>query len=139
MTNPRPIKGKKRIYRTYYQGAIITIYEKILKPAAARLAALEEERALDEGIRRFFHTDTRSVYFAKAKEEFSIPGKEWISQIATFLKYGTGSPRKVMPGMKLIVRIDEHDQKVDIEFGEAIFTMNMRAWNRIKDRVNLIG
>jgi hypothetical protein len=139
MANRRPTKGKKRIYRTTYGDAIKTILEKFIKPCLAKLSPGEEESAFGTGIKRFFHTDTRSIYFAKAKRDFTIPGKEWISGHNKRLGWA-GSDRRVREGETMVVRVDETMiYRVEVEYGEAIFVMDMSTWKVIKDYVELVA
>lgn len=132
-------KAKKRIYRTYYKGAILTIYEKIIRPAIAKLSYEEDESALSHGLKRFFHVDTRSIYFARALREFTIPGKEWLFGKPGRLGYA-GSPRRVAKGDTMVIRLDiTRPDRVEIEFGEAVFVIDRFNWQTVSKWVELVA
>jgi len=134
---PRSTK-KRPTYRTYYGDSIKTIYRKFIVPAITKLLLHSEERSLDEGIRRFFHEDTRHIWFAVVLIPFEIPGKEWIKQNPSHLGYGE-SPRKVVPGDDIIVRIDDVEEQVDIEFNECVFSMHLEQYKYLQPKIALIG
>jgi hypothetical protein len=52
---------KRPIYRTYYGETIKKIYEKFVGPAITQLLVHAEEASFHEGLKRFFHEDTRTV------------------------------------------------------------------------------
>lgn len=134
---------RKRMYRTWYGETIKQIFEKFVRPALSKLLVHADERDLNEGMRRYFHTDTRSIYFARIKEAFDIPGTAWIDGHPGFKATGGRSyksyPRTVVPGDDVVVRIDLTYNEVDIEFNENVFTMPLRAWAKIEGKVELIG
>jgi hypothetical protein len=129
---------KRPIYRTYYGETIKKIYEKFVGPAITQLLVHAEEASFHEGLKRFFHEDSRTVFFAVVLIPFEIPGKEWINQNPADLGYGE-SPRKVIPGDDLIVRIDDVTGEVDIEFGEAVFTFRIEQYRFIQPKIAMIG
>lgn len=129
----------KKLYRTYYGNTIKTIYHKFVRPFLSRLSSGEDETTLSDGIKRFFSADTRSVYFAKARDSFTIPGKEWLHGHPMVLGY-SGSPRLVESGMGFVVRFDTFDLNlVEIEFEERVYSMDAGQWASIKERVEFIA
>jgi hypothetical protein len=129
---------KRPLYRTYYGESIQAIYQKILKPALDKLLIHAEEASFHEGLKRFFHEDTRTVFWAVVLIPFEIPGKEWINQNPSDLGYGE-SPRKVKPGDHVIVRIDEVLEEVEIQFDEAVFTFRIEQYRFIKPKLAMVG
>lgn len=134
----RRTNRKRPIYRTYYGESIKKIYEKFVGPAINKLLIHADERSFHEGLKRFFHDDTRTVFFAVVLIPFEIPGKEWIGGNPADKGYGE-SPRKVSPGDHVIVRIDEVIGEVDIEFEEAVFTSRIEGYRFLKPKLAKIG
>lgn len=136
--------GRKRHIkrrRLPYGDAIKTVYHKFIHPFIKKIVMTEQEekRALFEGIHRFFNVDTRSIYFAKAKETFTIPGKEWLNGHPKTLGY-SGAPRKVKRGLGMVIRFDDLDlDLVELEFDERIYSMDSDQWDTIKDLVEFIA
>lgn len=129
---------KRPIYRTYYGETIRKIYDKFVGPAITQLLVHSEEASFHEGLKRFFHEDSRIVFFAVVLIPFEIPGKEWIKQNPSDKGYGE-SPRKVSPGDHVIVRIDDVLEEVDIEFEEAVFTFRIEQYRFIRPKLAMVG
>jgi hypothetical protein len=129
---------KRPTYRTYYGDTIKTIYAKIVKPAIEKLLVHSEEASFHEGLKRFFHEDTRTVFWAVVLIPFEIPGKEWINQNPADLGYGESS-RSVKPGDHVIVRIDTVLEEVEIEYEEAVFTFRIEQYRHIKPKLAMVG
>lgn len=129
---------KRPIYRTYYGETIRKIYDKFVGPAISQLLVHAEEASFHEGLKRFFHEDSRTVFWAVVLIPFEIPGKEWIGGNPSDLGYGE-SPRKVKPGDHVIVRIDDVLEEVEIQFEEAVFTFRIEQYRFIKPKIAMIG
>jgi hypothetical protein len=129
---------KRPIYRTYYGESIKAIYNKFIGPMVEQLLIHAEESTFHEGLKRFFHEDTRTVFFAVVLTPFEIPGKEWINQNPSHQGYGE-SPRKVIPGDDLVVRIDKVLEEVEIQFGEAVFTFRIEQYKHIQPKIAMVG
>lgn len=132
----RPTKRPK--YRTYYGEGIKRIYKSFIAPAIEKLLVHSDEASFHEGLKRFFHEDTRTVFFAVVLIPFEIPGKEWIGQNPSHKGYGE-SPRKVVPGDDIVVRIDDVTGEVDIEFREAVFSFRIEQYRFIKPKLVVVG
>jgi hypothetical protein len=129
----------RKPHRTPYGDVILTIYNKYVKPALWKLAGGEDETSLDQGLRRFFHVDTRHIYFAKAKRPFKIPGKMWIGEVPLVMRVSAGR-RYVKRGEGMVVRIDDTmPDRVDIEFDDQVFSMRGWQWKAIKEFVELVA
>lgn len=130
---------KKRPYRTYYGNTIKTIFNKFIKPFIQVIKEPDEDIVMSAGVRRFFNVDTRSLYFAKAKRPFTIPGKEWLDGIPSILGYSNGV-RQVAANDSLVLRFDELEpDKIELEFEDRIFVMNKEMWQKLEVHVELIG
>jgi hypothetical protein len=132
--------GEKRTYRTFYTGAIRPIYELFVKPIAALLADKEDEGTLSHGIRRFFHVDTREVYFAKTTAPFRLRGRKWMgARSPTWLE--PTSYLNVETDARLIVRLDSKmPDRIDIETNEGdVYSLTAPEWETIRDRVKFVG
>lgn len=136
----KPKKKKKKIYRTYYTETIKSIFKKFIKPLLHHLVPSEDESTLDYGVRRFFHVDTRTVYFMRALRPFTIPGKEWLNGHPRTLGY-SGKPRRVDEGGSLVVRIDEfYDPPVvEVEFNEIVFVVEPEQWKIIQRFMEIVA
>ncbi len=129
---------KRPIYRTYYGETIKKIYEKFVAPAIDKLLVHADERSFHEGLKRFFHEDSRTVFFAVVLIPFKIPGKEWLKQNPSNLGY-SDSPRCVEPGDHVIVRIDDVIGEVDIEYEDAVFSFRIEQYRFIKPKLAMVG
>lgn len=127
-----------RLTRKSYGDAIKAVFSLFIKPFASALSQTEDE-GLTDGIRRFFNVDTRSIYFATAKVNFTIPGKEWLHGHPTTLGY-SGASRAVRRGKGVVLRFDDLEpNKIEMQVDERVYVMTKELWQSIEQHVEIVG
>lgn len=128
----------RRLTKRSFSDTIRSFFALFIRPFMSTLHE-ESDEALTDGIRRFFNAESRSVYFAKAKVNFTIPGKEWLQGCPSVLGY-SHLPRSVRRGKGLILRFDSTvPDKIEMQVDERVFVMSKLMWTEIEQHVEIIG
>lgn len=124
-----------------YGDEIKAIFDLFIKPILKQFHYKDEEMEMREGINWFFNSNSRSLYFCKAKESFSMPGRMWKSlSHPGILVPGTSWGRYVEKGARLVTREDDTmPDRNEIEFNGNMFVLTKAEWNVIEPKLERIA